>query len=90
MLISKLLSLFVAGGYQIAALNTGGDEALLRTALFLIVPLSCIWFSEALGAFTGVTSRGAINRTTPGCFVALGGWLLLLLPLFGALIYPHL
>ena len=34
-----------------------------------------------MGGYTGVgMGRGAITSTTPGCLIAFGGWLILLLP----------
>ncbi|MGA1790198.1 MAG: hypothetical protein ACMUIM_01830 [bacterium] len=40
-----------------------------------------IWFSDMLGGYTGIgLGHVPITRTTPGCFVAFGGWLLLFLP----------
>lgn len=85
-MISRLLSLLVGGGYLVAAYFFADGATVLRLALYLVLPLACIWFSEALGDFTGPTGRGSITSTTPGCMVAAGGWLLLLLPLVIAFI----
>jgi len=66
----------------------GGGEALFKVAIFLVFPLACIWFSEAIGDYTGPTGLGrpAITQTTPGCIVATGGWFLLFLPIIAMMI----
>lgn len=54
---------------------------LLMTCLLVAGALAVIWRGEGWGgARVGVSALG-IDRGTPGCFVVLGGWLLLLLPL---------
>ncbi|MCC6694547.1 MAG: hypothetical protein IT365_02850 [Candidatus Hydrogenedentes bacterium] len=85
---NRILSGFIAVVYLVAAYLAGGGEATFKLALYLILPLACIWFSDAMGGYTG-SSLGAqpsITESTPGCFVAFGGWLLLLLPLIAWLI----
>ncbi len=78
---SKVISGIIALGYLVVAYFTNGPELTWRVAIFLILPLACIWFSDAMGAYTGVGfGRGAITGKTPGRFVAFGGWLLLFLP----------
>ena len=76
----RVISGVIAVGYLVTAYLAGGWGLTWRVALFLNLPLACIWFSEAMGGYTGGTGRGAITGTTPGCFVAFGGWLLLSLP----------
>lgn len=39
-----------------------------------------------MGSFTGVIRGQAITTKTPGCLVAFGGWLLLILPVIIAVI----
>lgn len=79
---SRLLSGIIALAYMIGAYFTADAETMWKLGLFLVLPLACIWFSDAMGGYTGVgMGRGAITSTTPGCFVAFGGWLLLLLPI---------
>ena len=79
---SKILSGIIALAYLAGAYFTTDAANLWKVGLFLILPLACIWFSDAMGDYTGVgMGRGAITSTTPGCMVAFGGWLLLLLPL---------
>ena len=58
-----------------------------QLALFLILPLGCIWFSDAMGGYTGMgMGSGAITSPTPGFLIAFVGWLLLLLPIILALV----
>lgn len=84
---SNILSGIVALAYLVGAYVTAGGETTFKLGIFLILPLSCIWFSDAMGGYTGVgMGRGAITSTTPGCLVAFGGWLLLLLPVIIAAI----
>jgi hypothetical protein len=78
---SGFLSGIIALIYLVGAHLTTDGETTFKVAMFLILPLSCIWFRDAMGGYTGVgMGRGAITSTTPGCIVAFGGWLLLLLP----------
>jgi hypothetical protein len=51
-------------------------ESAIRTSAFLLFPLACIWFSQALGSFAGPSGR-EIFRPTPAVLLAVGGWLLL-------------
>jgi hypothetical protein len=85
----KRLSLVVAISYIVIGVilkATVGD--LLRVCMVLLLPLACIWFSDGMGRFTGFSPIGQMNISTesPGCLVALGGWILLLLPIFAGII----
>ena len=53
-LMKRLLSAFVAIIYLIAAYTIQGSAGAIKCALFLILPIACIWFSEEMGSFTGV------------------------------------
>ena len=88
---SRILSGFIAVVYMIVAYFAGGGEATFKVAIYLVMPLACIWFSDAMGSYTGSAfdGRPAITETTPGCFVAFGGWVLLLLPIIAAIIAQH-
>ena len=83
LLQSRLLSGIVASVYLCAAIATGDARIILNMTICLIFPLACIWFSDAMGSYTGILSfpRPAITRRTPGFFIALAGWVLLLMPL---------
>ena len=86
-MIGRIISVVVAIAYLLIAYFTMGGVFTFQMAMFLILPLSCIWFSDLLGGYTGCSlMRGNIDRTTPGCFVAFGGWLLLFLPVIMLLI----
>lgn len=81
-MMRKALSLVVAIAYVALAYHFGAGEGAMRMGMFLILPMACIWFGESMGGFVGGTMRGQfISSTTPGCMVAAGGWLLLLIPL---------
>jgi uncharacterized membrane protein YoaT (DUF817 family) len=80
MTVSKTLSALVALAYIGIALLAGAGWETLKLVAFLVLPLACIWFSEEMGSFTGIMRGQFINAQTPGCLVAFGGWLLLLLP----------
>jgi hypothetical protein len=76
----KIASLFVAAGYLAAAwlMPRGGADRVVHCALAVLMPLPFIWFSEAFGNYVGPAPWGMINRPTPGAFVAILGWILLL------------
>ncbi len=84
---NRILSGLLAGTYVVLALFSGGAEAAFKVALFLVLPLACIWFSEAMGGYTGPTWRAAITAPTPGVFVCIAGWLLLLMPTVVGVVY---
>jgi hypothetical protein len=80
----------VALFYLIAGGLMGGERLVLRLIVFLILPMACIWFGDAIGSVTGPTtiflSGGpAITKETPGCAVVIAGWILLLMPLAAAI-----
>ena len=83
LLQSRLLSGVVALLYLGAAAASGEAGILWKLAAALALPVSCIWFSEAMGGYTGLNfaTRPAITGMTPGVFIALGGWIVLLSPL---------
>ena len=67
------------------AYYTGGMIQAFKTAAYYLLPMSCIWFSDAMAAYTGVLlGRGrAIDERSHPTFLRWGGWFLLLfVPLF--------
>ena len=78
---NRIFSGALAVVYLGAAYFAGGPEAVVRVAMFLVLPLACIWYGDELGSYTGVMRGQAITAETPGCLVRFAGWLLLLLPL---------
>jgi hypothetical protein len=86
---NRTLSGLLALIYLILAFFAGGPEAGLKVLAFLILPLACIWFADHMGRYTGKLpiTGGGINQQTPGCLVCIGGWLLLLLPIFVGIVF---
>jgi len=88
---NRTLSSLVGVIYIIMAAVHGGAEAAFKISMFLILPLGCIWFSEAMGGYTGLglLQFGApITIRSPGILVCIMGWVVLLLPVaIGVIIY---
>ena len=65
----------------IAALSTGLVSAVCCMGIYLYLVSCIIWYSDEIGGYTGLNFgvRPAITQETPGCFIAMIGWLLLLL-----------
>lgn len=85
-MVSRTISGAIALAYLVAAYFGGGGEGMFRVAIFLVMPLACIWYSEPMGDYVGAFGRHPITETTPGCFVAAGGWFLLFLPVIAMII----
>jgi hypothetical protein len=85
---SKFISGTFAAVYLITAYVMGGGELALRLFIFLLLPLACIWFGEAMGGYIGFIgfSKPQITQKTPGCIVEIGGWFLLSVPIIAWLI----
>jgi len=78
---NKILSLFVALAYVITGAISGGAEWAFKIVLFLILPLACIWLSDAMGTYTGILPiEMPITQTSPGIMVQIVGWVVLLMP----------
>ena len=72
---SRLLSGVVALGYLISILLfVGNPRAILGAMPYLLLPMACIWFPDSMGRATS----NRITHSTPGDFVAIAGWLVLL------------
>jgi len=78
---SRLLSLLVVLTYVALVFTYGESGWLIRLVLFLIVPMVCIWFPEAMGSYMGygLATVGVTEESPPGCILIIG-WVLLLLP----------
>ncbi len=79
-IVEKAASLIIAVIYALTAyFNCPILSIKLNLAfnffMILMLSLSCIWFSEHLGRFTG----HGINKESPGCMVKLVGWIILVL-----------
>jgi len=87
---NRIISGLVAVIYLAIAFAHGGMEPSFKLGLFLILPLTCIWFADAMGGYIGPTTSMAITSTSPGTVVRILGWLLLFLPLIiGIIIYAE-
>jgi len=83
---SRIISGFIGVIYVIGAALGASGETAFKAGIFLILPLTCIWFSEEMGNYSGRLMRGGPMTHTPGCLVAAMGWLLLFLPVIIGLI----
>ena len=91
---NRTLSALVACCYVGAALfallrNPARDTVviLLVTSLFVIGALAMIWYGENWGGASVGVSHLGIDRGAPGCFVVLGGWLLLFIPVLAGVAF---
>ncbi len=89
---SRLLSaVFVLLSLIVAALCGAGGETVFRLLASLVLPLVCIWFSDAMGNVSGIgmgLASPKITKSTPGIAVAIGGWILMF-AVFGVMIYAN-
>ena len=83
---NHILSGSVALIYLLVGLIAGGPKGCLMILAFVLTPLACIWYSEAMGGFTGVAGDIGITQPTPGIFVCIAGWILLLMPIITTLL----
>ena len=77
---NRVLSILVVAVYVTGGALGGGARSAFIAAAFSVLPLACIWLSEAMGGYVGPAWRGAITGPSPGLMVCIAGWLLLLLP----------
>ncbi len=83
---NRILSGVLALGYIVFGSVAGGAEGAFIAVGFVIFPLVCIWFSEAMGGYTGIAGDIGITAPSPGIFVCIAGWILLFLPIVIAMI----
>lgn len=86
---SKALALGIAFVYLVITIISWGLEGFLKVSLYLILPLACIFFSDAMGGHTGVGGLGGgpwVTKPTPGTFIAFMGWVLLFFPVVAAIV----
>jgi hypothetical protein len=79
---SRIASSVLAAVYILGGFATEGGEGGFKVMTMVILPLACIWFGDAMGGFTGPAGSIGITATSPGFFVCIAGWILLLLPIF--------
>jgi len=84
----KSLALAIALLYILTALFWGDEGDSLRVIIFLILPLSGIFFGDYLGGYTGFSglAQPHITKPTPGYWVSFICWTLLLLPFIAIII----
>jgi hypothetical protein len=76
-LLNRGLSLLIYVGYVSIAYFKGGGGDALKIATALLLPMGCIWFPEAFGGYTGLASYQVVDTRTPGLFICVCGWFLL-------------
>ncbi len=79
-IVSRALSLLIAGAFTVLCLLGGGPKAAEVACLVLLFPLALIWFPEPIGAATGYLGHAPITVETPPLLVAFMGWVFLLGP----------
>lgn len=88
--LSAVVACLYVGLASFALLSSPSRDTvliLLVTCFLVASALAMIWRGEDWGgASPGVSALG-IDRGTPGCFVVLGGWLLLLLPVLAGVAF---
>jgi len=90
--IDRILAVLMAVALIIIAGIGGGGLAAYKMLAFVILPLGCIFFSEAVGEYTSFYPRNRLDSVkTPKSMVYIAGWILLLVPLLLWLIslLPH-
>lgn len=63
------------------ALYTYGLGQAFKTAAYYILPMACIWFSDAMASYTGAMwgNGRVIDQRSHPTFLRWGGWFLLLM-----------
>jgi hypothetical protein len=72
-------SRFYGQNAELASHDCAASEA-------VIFPLASIWFSEAMGRYTGPSTGIAITAPSPGLIVRILGWVVLFLPLIPVIV----
>lgn len=83
---NRVLSALLAIAYLATGFAAGGGELMLRAALFLVLPMAGIWFSEAIGSYRGSISGKGFPTPVEGPAVRIAAWLLLLSPVIAGII----
>lgn len=89
-ILSGIVACFYIGAALFALLRNPSRDAvliLLGSCALVSVALAMIWYGENLGGASVGVSHLGIDRGTPGCFVVLGGWLLLLIPILAGVAF---
>lgn len=77
--IHRIASACVLSVWLVLAFLAGGFGSSLRTFLFYLLPIFCIWFPDTMGQYTGVVlGRGRyIDQPSHPTFLRYGGWFVL-------------
>ena len=75
--VGRVLSAAIALVYFSGAVVIGGPADSLRIALFLALPMLCIWYPDVVAGFHSF----GITKTTPEVILPFFGWALLILPM---------
>ena len=89
-MIHRIASGIVYACWVLLALYSHGVGQAFKTAAYYLIPLSCIWFSDAMASYTGVLWGKGRYIDTPShpAFLRWAGWFLLLfVPLFLILLF---
>lgn len=77
-----MLSALAATAFVVMVfVTTISGESALRALLSVMLPLTCVWYPDGVGRLTGISmglGRPVITERTPGVFVVIGGWILLI------------
>ena len=90
--IHRIASACVLSVWLVLAFLAGGFESSLRSFLFYLLPIFCIWFPDAMAQFTGVVlGRGRyIDQPSHPTFLRYVGWfVLVVIPLLLMLIFSR-
>lgn len=76
----RVASGIVYGVWIGLAFYSNGLGQAFKTAAYYVLPMACIWFSDAMASYTGVVwGKGRhINEHSHPVFLRWGGWFLLL------------
>lgn len=87
--INRTLSLLIYFYYIYIVYASDQDiGGTVKVAAWLLLPMACIWFSDAMGQYTGMFlpySRKSITAESPAGCVLFLGWIILIIPLLIAI-----
>jgi hypothetical protein len=71
--------------YLAIAYQRGGPAVAIKVAIFLVLPLACIWFTATVVNYFSHSTNSHGKISTPGASpcrcIRILGWILLLLPI---------
>ena len=76
---NRILSCVVATVCVLGGFRAGGAKGGLIAALFVILPLAYIWFSDAISRVGLPGRRHWIIAASPSLFIRILGWITLIL-----------